>query len=382
MIRDWTKGCRRAAAAVGFFWVLCAGGVRSAGAQIYIWWEASPLTAGSQVVDQGLGKALQLSCDRSLQPGDGVFSWDVVMRIQNDVPMIAWSLDLRTAYDSVSASETAYGEQVLSPSGALQGYVPLGSVIDFVTPGAGIELMRYSAEYGLTPSATFESSDDGVAWNCFAFRLTRTLGETDPALIEIYGETGPFASSDDVGFFDAIVGDNGLEDVSAPGFRYAFPVITISAPPGALWSPNQPEPDLYPDDQAPPTGGGGTGNPGETPPGGGGGTTTPGDGGGPDGSGTTGGSGGDEGSVDGGENTSGVNPNGQFVFEPPRTPIVPVDEHPATTPDTPAPGPAPQTPRYDDVSVVPVACGVNGVVNMTLIAMGFAGFRARRRCRR
>ena len=205
-------------------------------AQNFVWWEAVPLTPGSIVLDQGMGKALQLSCDPALQEGNPSCRWTVVMRLRNEVRLWGWATDLGALDDTVSILTFVYREPEFSEQGEFISFLPFDFTLS-AEIGVGPDLLNHAGAGTLSLAPPSDNADDGIAWSIFEFTLSKQVTSFDSGLSEVFGRTGPKQYAGEFGVFLAFVGDNAEMEISPFDVRYPNPVITIEGPRGELWTP-------------------------------------------------------------------------------------------------------------------------------------------------
>ncbi len=205
----------------------------------FIWWEARPQSPGASVIDQGLGKQLQLGCDPDLQGGDPRCAWDVVMRLHNVEGMYGWAVDLAATHGSVAVESFQYGEPQFGKNGQFIGYLPFNYPMSAITEiGSGQNLVSNAAAITFASAPTYGFTDDYLAWSVFHFRLTKLSTHTDPGLVEIFGNTGAveIAGESQSGFM-ATVAANAETNVSFYPTPYLEPVIIVRSPVGRDYVP-------------------------------------------------------------------------------------------------------------------------------------------------
>ncbi|MCB9854469.1 MAG: hypothetical protein H6818_02195 [Phycisphaerales bacterium] len=203
----------------------------------YVWLEAAPLTDGAIVIEDGQGHAVSLECDPAMQDGAAECRWMITVRIGNDDPMFAWSLDLGSSDDFTSALSVGYLEPIFGPGGGLVEYYPFDGPLT-PTLGSGQTLMRQlgAGTISAVPAAT--NADDGIAWSVAQFVLSKVVTDSDSGFVEIFGRTGVAGYGPEPGqTFPGQVGDNDAMDIEQPLTIYPNALITITSPQGDDYTP-------------------------------------------------------------------------------------------------------------------------------------------------
>lgn len=203
----------------------------------YVWLEAEPLSGGAVVVEDGQGHAVSLECDPSQQLDSEECRWRITVRIANEDPMFAWTLDLGTLDDNTSILGVGYLDPLYSTGGTLIKYVPFDGPLTAI-PGSGRNLLRNLGAGTISAVVPATESPDGIAWDVAEFILSKTVTDTDSGFVEIFGRTGVGAYGPAPGEdFPAEVGDNPVAPIEQPLTIYPNALITIAGPQGDAYIP-------------------------------------------------------------------------------------------------------------------------------------------------